>query len=104
MNRYMEGAVFEDGKNSRAGVKPKEIKRKCTENEEHIIQKMPKWDTMRGKKKGKKKKIQCNIEDMRKESMTQESKDSACHWSGGKVPTDGEKLCAICFFHMHSCE
>ncbi len=51
MNRYMEGAVFEDGKNSRVGVKPEKIKRKHTENEEHIIQKMPKWDTKKGMKK-----------------------------------------------------
>ena len=48
MNRYMKDAVFEDGMNARAGVKPEEIKRKRTENEEHIIQKMPKWDSKRG--------------------------------------------------------
>ncbi len=42
MNHYMRSAVCKDGKNSRAGVKPEQIKRKCTENEEQIIHKMPK--------------------------------------------------------------
>ncbi len=53
---------------------------------------MPKWDSKRGKKKGKRKKIQHNTEDTCKESTTQESKDAACHWSDGQMHTDPNKL------------
>ncbi len=84
----MKGTVFQDGKNSRAGVKPKQIKRKCTENEEHIIQKMLEWDTKRGKKKAKRKKF-----NVTQKIHAKKSKDSACHWSGGQMPTDPNKLC-----------
>ena len=92
LNKNAKKASFTDGKTSKDGTKRESVKRKPTENEEHITKKMRNWDKKRGKKKTKQQEKVMRVMDTR-EGSEKEKKVFQARRTTGKMPAVESFLC-----------
>ena len=92
LNKNAKKATFTDGKMAKDGTKRESVKRKPTENEEHITKKMRKWDKKRGQKKTKQQEKMKRVVDTR-EGGAKEKKAFQARRSIGKMPANQDFLC-----------